>query len=365
MNHTINPEVIEIIDASHYRPALSILLPLHIRINLKAEAAYALKVASDKAEIELHKYYPDDVCELIMGRLRKLISIQIVPEQAKSIALYISPVFEKVLYLDSEVEEKIIVDESFEIRDLIYAGKQHNKFLLLLLSGMEFRVFLGDGSVLRTLQVSIPDFISAYKNDVAERVENFSDISERKQVTIEKFLRHIDSELGQLIHRYNIPVIALGAEKILGHFRKLTVHAKMIIDYIKGNYFESTEAQLKELVQPHLNLWKASAEKELLQRLEVAAGQKLLASGIQEVWQTAFSQKGRLLVVEKNYRYSAQRGSEEGIIDPVREPYNPFSYIRDAVDDVIEKVLKSGGDVEFVEDKVLAEFNHIALIRYY
>lgn len=365
MDQSINPEVIEVIEASHYRPALSILLPLHIRISLKDEAAHALKIASDKAEVELQKYYPEDVCDLIMGKLRKLISIQIIPEQAKSIAMYISPVFEKVLYLEAEVQEKIVVDESFEIRDLIYAAKQSSKFLLLLLSGTDFRVFLYDAPDLRALQVAIPDFISAYENDAPEGVKNFSDTSERHQVTIEKFLRHIDNELGQLIHRYNVPVIVLGAEKIIGHFRKLTSHSKMITACIKGNYFGFTDAELKELIQPHLDLWKVSMEKELLKRLEVAADENLLVSGIQEVWNAAVSQKGRLLVVEKNYKYSAQRGPEEGMIEVLREPYNHFSYIRDAVDDIIERVLKSGGDVEFVGDNVLVDRNHIALIKYY
>ena len=47
------------------------------------------------------------------------------------------------------------------------------------------------------------------------------------------------------------------------------------------------------------------------------------------------------------------------------EPYNKFSYIKDAVDDVIEKVLETGGDVEFVDAAVLNDYQHIALLQYY
>ena len=43
---------------------------------------------------------------------------------------------------------------------------------------------------------------------------------------------------------------------------------------------------------------------------------------------------------------------------------SPF-YIKDAVDDVIEKVLKNGGDVEFVDEGLLKDYQHIALIQYY
>jgi hypothetical protein len=86
---------------------------------------------------------------------------------------------------------------------------------------------------------------------------------------------------------------------------------------------------------------------------------------MRDVWREAMHQKGRLLVVEKNYMYAAQHGSKEDIIYKTVEPYNKFSYIKDAVDDVIEKVLENGGDVEFVDESVIKDYHHIALVQYY
>ena len=43
---------------------------------------------------------------------------------------------------------------------------------------------------------------------------------------------------------------------------------------------------------------------------------------------------------------------------------NPF-YIKDEVDEIIEKVFESGGDVEFAENDMLKEYDHIALIGNY
>ena len=63
--------------------------------------------------------------------------------------------------------------------------------------------------------------------------------------------------------------------------------------------------------------------------------------------------------------YAAQHGSNGDIIYKVTEPYNKFSYIKDAVDDVMEKVLENGGDVEFVDTDVLKDYHHIALVLYY
>jgi hypothetical protein len=63
--------------------------------------------------------------------------------------------------------------------------------------------------------------------------------------------------------------------------------------------------------------------------------------------------------------YAAQHGSSVDSISKATEPYNKFSYIKDAVDDVIEKVLENGGDVEFTDKDVLKDYQRIALVQYY
>jgi hypothetical protein len=86
---------------------------------------------------------------------------------------------------------------------------------------------------------------------------------------------------------------------------------------------------------------------------------------MREVWREAMNHNGRLLVVEKNYTYAALQGSSEDVIYKAIESYNKFSYIKDAVDDVMEKVLENGGDVEFVDTEVLNGYHHIALIQHF
>ena len=70
-------------------------------------------------------------------------------------------------------------------------------------------------------------------------------------------------------------------------------------------------------------------------------------------------------MVEKNYIYAAQHGSSDEVIYKATESYNKFSCIKDAVDDVMEKVLENGGDVEFVDEGVLKNYHNIALVQYY
>lgn len=365
MNVNIAPEIREVMEALRYRPSVSIILPFEPKMNLKAEIMYSLKMAVKKVEEELQAQYPAEIATLVMTKLKTIVRNLNFNTYKKSIALFVSPVFEKILYLDVPVEEKIIIDESFEIRDLVYSKKQLHKYLVLLLSGKESRMYLGNSGELVRIISDRPEQIEAYVNEVPERVANFSDISDRKQVMIKKFLYHIDHSLDIVLNAYHLPLFVIATDRMLGHFKQITRHEKAIVEIIHGNYEDCSLVQLKELLQPYINDWKKVKEKNLLNQIDEAAGRKKLAVGIKSVWHDAMQKKGQLLVVEKNYMYAAQQGASVDEIDKLEEPYNRFSYIKDAVDDVIEKVLENGGDVEFVDEAVLEQFEKIVLINYY
>lgn len=224
---------------------------------------------------------------------------------------------------------------------------------------------MGDGSELVSIKLDIPQSLYAYFNEVPERVANFSDMPERKEIMMDKFLHHIDDSLDRILNTYPLPVFVLGAERLLGHFKSASKHVNSVVEYIHGNYEEATMPELKKILEPHITAWQKKMENDLLKRLDEAAGKKKLAVGIKEVWKQARNQKGQLLVVEKNYTYAAEHGTGDKKIYKAVEPYNQFSYIRDAVDDVIEAVLASDGEVEFVDKDVLSDYHHVALVQYY
>jgi hypothetical protein len=107
MNTALTPELSEVMEAQYYRPAISIVMPFEPKMNQKALLSHSLKIAADKVERELKEGYSADITELVMAKLRSIISKLNYNTHKKSIAIYVSPVFEKVLYLDISVEEKI------------------------------------------------------------------------------------------------------------------------------------------------------------------------------------------------------------------------------------------------------------------
>ena len=85
---------------------------------------HSLKMASDKIERELKDNYQGATAKLIIEKLKSIITNLNFNTHKRSIAIYLSPIFEKVLYLDIVVEEKIVIGDSFEIRDLVLCKRK-------------------------------------------------------------------------------------------------------------------------------------------------------------------------------------------------------------------------------------------------
>ena len=365
MNKVITPEIRDVIEAVHYRPAVSLIMPFETRISLKKELSHALKTAADKVEKQLMDLYPQDISMAVMTKLRGIIKDLKFESDKKSIAIFVSPIFQKVIYLDIPVEEKIIIDESFEIRDLLYSSKQMHKYLVLLLSAKESRMYLGNSETFIRIVSDIPESAYAYVNDAPEKVENFSDMSARKEILMEKFLHHVDIGLDSLLKMYDLPLFVLGTERILGHFKSLSRHAELVIEYVHGNFEETGLSKLKEIMKTHVLDWQKKKQSELLSTLTNAAGRDELVYGMNNVWAEVMDHKGRVLIVEKNYIYPAKHGSSKQEISQEEPAGDKVATIKDAVDDVIEALLKDGGDVEFVDKDVLKDYDRIALVKNY
>lgn len=365
METKFKKEFEDVLEAPKYLPCISLIMPFEPKLGLKKELDYKLKTACDKIEKEITGNYPEEKAGPVISKLKKVLAGLNYYTHKKSIAIFVSPVIDKVYYLDMPIEEKIIIDESFEIRDLIYSKKQVHKYLLAVLSAKWTKVYIGNTHTMMRITTNVSENILAYRNDRHEKVANFTDEKKLKEKLIDKFLMHTDNGLNLLLQSYKLPLFVIGTPKIIGHFKSITKNTRHVIDYIPGSFEEKTEAELLHLMDPFVSDWKKVVQTNLLHVIDESMSKKKLAIGIAEVWKYATQKRGRLLVVEKNFIYPARHGSSPEVIFSNEDFRKNAFYIKDAVDDIIEKVIASGGDVEFVDEGVLSEYQKIVLIEYF
>ena len=132
----------ELIEASNYMPAVSIIMPFHPVFSSRAELEHRLEQVIGKVQKELLKNYTGEKASSVLDKLRRLIPDLDYNTHKKTVAIFASPLLEKVFYLDLPMEERIVIDDSFEIRDLLYSRKQNLHYLLFILSGEKSKLYL-------------------------------------------------------------------------------------------------------------------------------------------------------------------------------------------------------------------------------
>jgi hypothetical protein len=341
-------------------PTVSIILPFEPKMSLKTELAHVLKIVMHKVEKELQDRYPAKKAAEVITKLEHLVHNLNFNTHKKSIAIFVSPLTEKVFYLDVPVEEKIAIDSTFEIRDLIYNKRQDKEYLILLLSAKFSKMYIVDHSGIHIIKSNLAQNVQAYERDMPERVPHFDDPHEHKEILIDKFLKHMDDGLSLMLKAFPLPVFVIGPAKILGHFKNFTKNERNIAGFVQDDYENLTEFEIEKSIQPHIADWNKIKQAGLLKQINQAMSDQKLAYGIREVIEAATHKNTRLLIVEKNYTHRVNEGAH------LQEAGSQkVFYVKDVVGDVIEKVLESGGDIEFVDEGLLTAFQHIALIKFY
>lgn len=337
------------------QPCVSVIMPFEPKMNSKMALAHSLKIAADKIKNELHINYAKNVANEVWEKLMNAINHLDYTTHKKSIAIYVSPEIEKIYYLDILVNEKVMVDSSFEIRDIVMNKQDKHEFLLLVISEKKEKIYYGN---LNKLQLIVSNYAERIHRDLPEAVANFTDAETIKETDLKKFLHYVDNRLPHLLKYYPMPLFVFAAKKTMGYFKAITIHAQYITGFVHGNFDDATERELIEAIEPQLSNWNAVKEKHLMNYLRIAEDNLNLVSGIHDVWLNANRRHKQLLVVEKDF-YCPAFVTEKGETVFCKSNIDSTVITKDAVDDIIERVLENGGNVEFVD--ALNKYDRIAL----
>ena len=354
MTQTVQQEKQLLPISTNFFPIVSIVMPFEPKMTATTELEKEVQQAVLQVKTELENHYSHEETSLILSGLKTLTDNLNYSTYRKSIAIFVSPTVNKVYYLNIQVDKNVAVDKPFEMRDLIDRKRQLRRYAVLVLSDRSMKMFLGDAGEFQKI-LSYADSIGGPK-DVPDRMSGFYDASSRREIMSDKFIRYADQVVGELLKAYPYPLFVLATPRTAVHFRKITTNNRQIVDYIYGNFEDATDNALAGTVMPCIKKWEEVKQVYLLNQLSAASGAGNLAIGMEAVYKEASARKGQLLVVERNCTSPLEAFSDAGSEDQ-------RFYIKDAIDEVIGKVVENGGDVEFVPEGVLMKYRKIALIK--
>jgi hypothetical protein len=337
---------------------MSLIIPFDPQTTAKAVLVTRLNNAVAKITEDLKEQYPDDKWLPAVKRLGHIIKDLNYYTFKKSIAIFMSPLAEKVYYLDIDVDETCSIDDSFNIRDLVYSKRRNQAYLLLVLSSTRTKIYSCTPNSISLTVSNVPrNMDTGGRHAAATGGENTSGNSDDHG-----FFQYTEHSLDLLLQAQSLPVVVLGSKEAVAEFKKIPASQDHIIEYLSGSFEKFTDKELLALMLPVAKNWDTFKKVQLSRQIEGALKNNMLTTGISHVLHSVAKKGKRLLVMEKKFRmpFGSGAGSmlsalEKGL------PENVF-YINDVADFIIERVFEAGGDVEFLDDGTLTEYGGMVLI---
>ncbi len=357
MQTDISTSTPEVYREKRHWPAVSIIMPFEPVMQRRDDLMMRLQKAMKKVEWEMGSGYDEDLVELVILKLKTIIKNLNFSSFKKSIAIYVSPVFEKVMYLNMPVNETITVNESFFIRDIVHSKKEIPAYFVLALNEKWSTVYEGNVAALVKIKSNGVGNMPRLK-PAAGRGKT----PDGHPSVVKQFLEHTDEGLSILLSAMPLPVLVVGNKNVLDHFKALTANGKNIVEYIEGSYGKTTGAALFDRIHAYIADWDKIKIKHLYHQLEKAAAEDNLVYGVDAVRLSASQHRSKLLIVDKNFiQHPYQYETEIGEVTTAHR-FNKFSCVSHVIDEIIGNVLENGGDIEMVDEDVLGG-KPVALVK--
>jgi hypothetical protein len=347
-------------------PAVSIVMPTHRRLPGRRQDQVRLKALLDETrhrlrELELERGVPEE----LMRNLEKAAEEVDFDRTTEAVVLLAASGGETHSFVlpHVQVKERVVIDDTFATRDLVAMLGTTWKYWILSLA-RKTRLLGGDG--LRVTEVDNALFPLLYTDAVPVPDERGRPVPREFPIGDERhmqFLRQVEHNLSETLKRDPRPSVIVGVQRHITSFLE-GAHssvADLVAGTVDGGFDSASPAELGAVVEPALQEERERARRRALEELDGARSARKFAAGLEECWElAAIGRIGHLLVEEGHF---APARVQDGRLRPADAMEG--KYITDAVDDLIEAVLRGDGRITFVPDDSLSEHGRVAAVLRY
>ncbi len=173
------------------------------------------------------------------------------------------------------------------------------------------------------------------------------------------FYRDVDDGLTTAIGDDPLPIVLAGVAVSTAMFEDVSANKKSVIGKIDGAQEGATVHTLGSQAWPLIRQNLEARRSTVIAELSDAKHANKAVTGIDDVWRLVSEGRGRLLVVEEDYRAEPMVEIDHQLVTSAAD--RP-GVMEDPVDELIEHHVRSGGAVEFVAHDSLAHLGQIGLI---
>jgi hypothetical protein len=345
-------------------PSLTITLPTHRTVPDNQQDPIRLRnLLSEATDRVLGEFSKREVDGLLTN-LEQIAATVDHQQNLDGLVLFVNQELAQAHRLPFTVPERVLMDEGFATRDLVLALNRTVRYWVLALSENATRLYEATRDSL--VEVTGEGFPMVHTGPGGQTALPAHDVnvSAYRDERHRQFFRAVDEQVGLFMKDDPLPLVLLGVDRYLSFYAEVGEYAKEVVAEIQGNYDKHSTHELAEVVWPVAKEALLAEHMQVLELLNTAVGERRIATTIDDIWRSAKEGRGRMLLVEENYHFPGQLDETGWVLTVADDPTAP-DVLDDAVDDIIEQVLEKGGQVKFLPDGTLADYQSLVLLLRY
>lgn len=270
----------------------------------------------------------------------------------ESMGVYISGKGYEVIRMPIPVEDRLIISNTFAIKELLRANQKDRAYAVLTLSQRKVRLILGRAG---QLVGEINDENFPRENDTLYSTDKHELSMNKGTDRLHKeWFNRADKDLQKILNEKTMPVVLAAEERNRSYFMEVSDDTRHIIGYINRTRDNDDASSIIkdawEVVLEH----RKKEEDEAIGKLNQAQGAQKAISAPSEILRMANEGRGDTLLLERGFKLPNED-----------YPMPEFDEHKDKVEDIIQAMRANGGSVYFVEKGRLDDYQGMGLIVRY
>jgi hypothetical protein len=336
-------------------PNISILLPTSKHFPDTGQDARILNKLAEAARQRLFAEFDKKQIRQLLYRLGRAVSSVDLTQSLDGLAIYVNSRFEMTVHLPFPVKERLIIDTFFSTRDLIRAINRGINYYILFVSDNFVRLFEANRDTLSEINEAGFPFV----NPRGRNTDSETSVS-AKEIRRREFASIVNRSFSRIYIQHPMKLIVAGTAADISLYREAD-WGNVLFAALEEVHDNTLPNELAQKIWPLIKSSMKEKRIKVIENLEEAGGQKRLVTGIEDVWKSAFLARGELLVIEEDYRPQTMVNRDSNNIT-MSAGQGVQITLDDAIDEIAERVVSTGGKVVFTENGSLHGYNHIALV---
>lgn len=352
-------------------PCISIIIPTYKKSRARMTNSARLKksISAVLSYLDSGKISNDVKQDLINKILKVEGSVDFL-HSMNGVGIFISGNVFEIVYFPFPVTEKIIVESSFETRDLFYMKQYLTPYYVLVLDKKLVNLYVAKGNDIRQINnhyfpmsclEEIEDespVLTKFSSGTLRSVRGDKTMINRNR--LEGFYKKVDFHLQNSSYGNNSKIILAGTTELIRSYLKISKIKHRIINALSGSFSKQLQ-DLKEKAFLSFVTYQNEYHDKLIKELIEFRNLRI---GVEDTWKVVNDGNVKRLILEKDYQEVAYIKKDDFVLH-LEPPVGKYIRMPDIVDEIIELVYDRQGEILFVENNKLLAYSRILAIPKY